>query len=498
MKRILLALLLLVVLGVGAFAAAFWHAGGRVEAALKEEATFIAGQSALKVVDQHIERGVFSSRAEVTVELQGQAAEAMNGLATELLGAPLKEPLRLTEVHDIYHGPFPSWLSGDFTAADARFVTRLRINPELAAKLPEIFGADAPAILTTDFFADNSAVAHVNLPPIQRELKPGEKLVWQGMSGEVRYTRSYDTFKAQLTMPRLEITSPQGQAVLANLGFDSDSRRGAQGLWVGTAGMSVATVDVGSMGMKGQIAGLAYRASVQENGTFIDIGTDFSVKNAEFGEYKLGPAKLALSFNHLHGPTLVKMRNEMEALDRTAMPDDQRASQALALVMGLYGEIMKQQPEFAIKELSFTMPEGDMKFSLAARLNSVPEDGAGPAALANAIQASADLDVAESLAKQLAMKGVKQQLRMSMAAANEGKDAAEVEADLESHAVVAVTGQINGAIEQGLIQRDGNRLKTKARWENGGLVVNGRALPTPFGAPPAPAAATLAAPQAAH
>jgi uncharacterized protein YdgA (DUF945 family) len=271
-------------------------------------------------------------------------------------------------------------------------------------------------------------------------------------------------------------------------------KRGSQGLWIGGGGLSVAEMSVTAANLTGRITGLAYRGSVRENGEFIDIGTEFALKNAEFRDIKLGPARLALNFGHLHGPTLGKMRAEMDALDRQAMPDEQRAAQAAALVLGLYGELMKQQPEVAVKELSFAMPEGDFKFTLAARLLSVPEDGAGPMALLGAIQANADLDVAEELAKKLAARGIKEQLRVAMAEANAGKDAAEVEADLDAHATVAVGSQIAAAIEQGLVQRDGDRLKATARWENGGLLVNGHPLATPLGGPvtaPMPAAAPI-------
>jgi len=485
MKRLLLALLVLLVLGAGAFVATFWHAGGRVEAAFTEQKDFIAGQSSLKVVDQRFERGIFTSRAEVTVELQGQAAAVWGGLARDALGSGLKESPRLTWVHEIHHGPFPAWRQGDFATADARFFTRLRINPEIAAKLPEIFGDNAPVLLTTDFFADNSAVSQVSLPAIQRDLSGGARLTWQGMSGELRFTRAYDAFQAQLTMPRLELVSGANQAVLSNLGVNGDMRRGSQGVWLGGGGLSVAEISVSAAGMAGKVAGLAYRGSVRESGEFVDIGTEFALKNAEFRDIKLGPAKLALNFGHLHGPTLGKMRAEMDALDRQAMPDEQRVAQAAALVLGLYGELMKRQPEVAVKELSFAMPEGDFKFSLAARLLSVPEDGAGPMALLGAIQATADLDVAEALAKKLALKGIKEKLRATMAEANAGKDAAEVEADLDAHGTVAVGSQIAAAIEQGLVQRDGERLKATARWENGGLLVNGHPLATPLEAAPA-------------
>lgn len=488
MKRLLIALVLLLVLAAGTFVATFWHAGGRVEAAFAEQKDFIAGQSALKVVDQRFERGIFTSRAEVSVELQGQAAALWGGLARDVLGSALKEPPRLTWVHEIHHGPFPAWRQGDFSAADARFFTRLRINPEITAKLPEVFGDGAPVLLTTDFFADHSAVSQVSLPAIQRDLSGGVRLTWQGMSGELHFTRAYDAFQTQLAMPRLELVSGANKAVLANLAVNGDMKRGSQGLWLGGGGLSVAEMSVSATGMTGKIAGLAYRGTVRESGEFIDVGTEFSLKNAEFRDLKLGSAKLALNFGHLHGPTLGKMRAEMDALDRQTMPDEQRAAQAAALVLGLYGELMKRQPEVAVKELSFAMPEGNLKFSLAARLLSVPEDGAGPMALLGAIQASADLDVAEELAKKLAMKGIKEKLRTSMAEANAGKDAVEVDADLEAHASVAVGSQIAAAIEQGLIQRDGERLKATARWENGGLLVNGHPLATPLGdMAPAPA-----------
>lgn len=485
MKRLLIALVLLLVLAAGAFVATFWHAGGRVEAAFAEQKDFIAGQSALKVVDQRFERGIFTSRAEVSVELQGQAAAVWGGLAREVLGSALKEPPRLTWVHEIHHGPFPAWRQGDFSVADARFLTRLRINPEIAAKLPEVFGDGAPVLLTTDFFSDNNAVSQVAVPAIQRDLKGGTQLTWQGMSGEVRFSRAYDAFQTHLAMPRLELVSGVNKAVLANLAVNGDMKRGGQGLWLGNGGLSVAEMSVSATGMTGKIAGLAYRGSVRENGEFIDVGTEFSLKNAEFRDIKMGQARLALNFGHLHGPTLGKMRAEMDALDRQPLPDEQRTAQAAALVLGLYGELMKRQPEVAVKELSFAMPEGDLKFSLAARLLSVPDDGAGPMALLGAIEASADLDVAEDLAKKLAAKGVKEQLRSAMAEANAGKDAAEVEADLDAHATVAVSAQIAAAIEQGLVQRDGERLKATARWETGGLRVNGHPLATPLGAPAA-------------
>ncbi|MBL8491707.1 MAG: YdgA family protein [Rhodocyclaceae bacterium] len=475
MKRLVLVLLALVLLAAGGFTWVSRQAGLEVAEAIAEQQAFVARQPWLRIVSQTYDRGLFASTASATVELRGPYAEAVGQALARAAG--IQGPVRLAYLHDIRHGPLPNWRQGDLTPARAVVETRFRLEGDLGNRLPELFGPEAPALVVTEFIDAQGGIAHLRLPAVSRDLAGGARLAWQGLAGDIRFTRAYDSIRSDLAMPALELTGRDGRAALNRISLKADMRLGAHGLWLGTADARAGEFTANWPGMNLVATGAGYRTGVTEVGEFLDVTGDMGAEGIEAQAEKAGPVRLAFSVKHLHGPTVKALRDAAEALQQRNLKPREEMLEQMALTRRFVGDLMRHQPELRIDELSFRMPAGDLKLSFALRVARYDEESAAnPLKALDGIEADLDLDLAEPLALALGEKALRQRGRLAMPGAVEDPEA-------DGQARSAASDQINALVVQGHLVRDGDRLKTSARWREGGLKVNGFPVGVPFARP---------------
>ncbi|MBL8487896.1 MAG: YdgA family protein [Rhodocyclaceae bacterium] len=479
MKRVVAVVIALLVLAAGAFAWASRQAGLEVADAIARQQTFLGRQPWLRIAAQTYERGLFSSTATTTVEVRGPYGELLAGVLARATGS--RGPVRLTQLLDIRHGPLPNWRRGDFAPARAVIETRLRLEGDLGERLPELFGADAPALVVTELVDADDGVAHLRVPAIARELSGGVRLAWQGLHGDIRFARSYDRMQPDLTMPGLELQGKDGKATLGAMSLKGDLRLGSHGLWLGTADARLAELSATGPGLALRATAGSYRTGVDAAGDFLDLKTDMAAQGVEFQGEKAGPFRLAMSARHLHGPTVKALRDAAEALQARNPTPREEALEQIALTRRFFGDLMRRQPEFRVDDLSFRMPAGDLRLTLSLRVVRYDDEaGANPFSALEGIEGDLDLDLAEPLALALGEKALARRGAWPGAAAGEAPDAAAA-------ARSAASDQINALVLQGHLVRDGERLKAAARWRDGALKVNGFPVAVPFGRPPEPA-----------
>ena len=147
MKRVLAAVIALLALAGAGFTWVSRQAGIEVAQAIADQQAFVARQPWLRLVAQTYDRGLFASSATTTVELRGPYGDLLADALFRATGS--RTPVRLLYLHDIRHGPFPNWRRGDLGPARAVIETRFRLEGDLGSQLPEVFGADAPALAAT-------------------------------------------------------------------------------------------------------------------------------------------------------------------------------------------------------------------------------------------------------------------------------------------------------------------------------------------------------------
>lgn len=480
MKRVLAAVIALLALAGAGFTWVSRQAGIEVAQAIADQQAFVARQPWLRLVAQTYDRGLFASSATTTVELRGPYGDLLADALFRATGS--RTPVRLLYLHDIRHGPFPNWRRGDLGPARAVIETRFRLEGDLGSQLPEVFGADAPALAITELIDADNAVAHLKVPAIARELPGGTRLSWQGVHGDIRFARSYDRMQPDLRMPGLEITGRDGKASLGNIAVTGDLRLGNHGLWLGTAEARVAEIGATGPGLTLKASDGGYRTTVGSAGDFLDVTSDMTTRTVEMQGEKAGPFRLAMSARHLHGPTVKALRDAADDLQRRNLKAQEEALEQMALARRFFADLMRHQPEFRIDELSFRMPAGDLRLTLALRVVRYDEETvANPVNSLGGMEADLDLDVAEPLALALGEKVLARRgpVPLPGAAAGETPDAAALARSYASD-------QINALVLQGHLVRDGERLKASARWRDGGLKVNGFPVAVPFGRPPEP------------
>ena len=477
MNRSLLIIVAILTAAAGGFVWANRQAGLEIAAAIAEQQTYIARQPWLRVVSQTYERGIFTSTAVVTLEPRGVLSEGL-GLNRRASTQDIPPP-RIVYRHDIRHGPLPNWRQGDFTLARAVVETRFRGDGSLADLLPELFGPAAPALLVTEFSDDRSAITKLQLPAISRDLNDNAKLTWQGVSGEIRFSRAYDRVNASLSMPILDLSANDSQASLHGARILADLRLGAHGVWLGTAEAKTDKFSLIWPGQRMSVSGVGHRSEVIEAGGFLDVSSRITAQGIESKTEKAGPVELSISLKHLHGPSMRELREAIEGL-----PDGQQKPEVVReQVRPIINDLLSRQPELRIDTLNVRMPAGELRLTLAVRVLDYDTEVATSIDTLDGIEIDLDIDVSEALVLDLAEQAASR-FGHSPALGVEGSPA-----ETEHRVHRAVTELIDGLVSKGRLVRDGEWLTADLRWREGGLKINGLSVDSvlpKFGALEAP------------
>ena len=467
--------------GAGGFVWANRQAGLEIAAAIAEQQAYIARQPWLRVVSQTYERGIFTSTAVVTLEPRGVLGEVL-GL-NRSTATPDKLPPRIVYRHEIRHGPLPNWRQGNFTLARAVVETRFRGDGSLAGLLPELFGPTAAALLVTEFSDDRNGIAKLRLPAISRYLSDNAKLTWQGLSGEIRFSRAYDRVNASLAMPTLDLTAKDSRASLHGARLQADLRLGAHGVWLGTAEAKTDKLSLTWPGQSVAVSGVGHRSEVTETGDFLDVSSRITARGIVSKSEKAGPVELSFSLRHLHGPSIRTLREAIEGLPARRLKPEAEVLEQQTLGRAFMNDLLSRQPELRIDALNVRMPAGELRLTLALRVLDYDAEVATPIDTLDGVEIDLDIDVSEALLLAVAEQAASR-FGKSPTLGMEG-----VPAETEQRAPRAVTELIDGLVSKGRLVRDGEWLTANLRWREGGLKINGlsvdSAIPK-FSAPDSP------------
>jgi uncharacterized protein YdgA (DUF945 family) len=144
-------------------------------------------------------------------------------------------------------------------------------------------------------------------------------------------------------------------------------------------------------------------------------------------------------------------------------------------------EFLAAGPAFALRNLSFSMPEGEFKGQLQLSLPegfALPGQVMNPLALVQSLRLEASAELDRSLAKFLAKASSRADIEAEIAGAADdaGASSAEIEAALEQQAEV-VLGML---MAQGIMVEEGDRLKAAVQFLNGEFMLNGKPMPLPL------------------
>lgn len=464
MKRLVLVVGVLVLLALGAAPAGFGYlADQRMDALIAE----MEKSGAVKFSQVKRHRGWFSSTAEVSVEVSGELGQAYRKYL-EKAGSGDGQPLRLTFLNRIHHGPVP------FTAPKGRRPALAVIDTELIAVQGDrpVSKEDFPVELVTRLRLSGGGVTHIAMPARTGAIGEGDTQIdWQGLEGRVTFSADLRKVQARFSAPRLVVEDARTSVRLADARLSSDMRPYVDGLSLGKIAFSVGEVHIQpENGEEVELDGLSLEAASEEAGPqVIDSSVVLRMDTLRAAGMQFGPGAYLLALRNLDAAALAKIQETVEELQQKDLPPEQINMMLGATMVGLLPELLKRGPVLEIKEVSLDSEHGKLHGT-----GSLTVDTSNPAVLSNplllkdAVVADVELHIPEAFLVAIAAQGLQRELR--------GLDMEYPDDQVEAMARVRVQTRMSVPPVATLFVLEDGTYRFEGSIRKGRITVNGREI----------------------
>lgn len=401
----------------------------------------------LAIAKREYHRGIFSSTVQTTYHLSlpvAKAAFVKNSL----------DSWQLTVRSVIHHGPLP----GLRTVALATVDSDLELPAQVSQSVKAVLGGRSPLEAHGRIGWFGGATTSFTSPAFTLKLENGATVNWRGISGTGTSSDGLATWSGNAAAPGLTVDYGATHAEVGTVSFTADMRRIYDTLNIGKVSLKVAgaTVHSGELDRDLTLKGLTLGMVSSQSGDYVDSAVELIADVLETKQFSASQIGYAVSFNHVHGPSLAALTTAIRQGQREALGADKEAWQAkLRDSFRDHGiDVLLHEPVIEIPRIGFVMPEGEMR--LSAKLSAPGlkrEDLQGPALAAAILQhlkARADLSVDVALLDKLLPS-------------NQNR--------------AALQQQLDTLQRQGYVQRAGTQYRVHIEYERGKTVVNGQSFP---------------------
>jgi uncharacterized protein YdgA (DUF945 family) len=453
--------LIYVVIGLAVLCVAYpgcaWLIGLRVEASMAKREQMVKDQfpGTVTLISRQYQRGVFGAAEELTYDVGTSLLRALRPMAA----IPNLGPLRVTVRNTIHHGPLPQFRTIGF----ATLSTDVTLPRELSAKLRQLLGGEPAIQIHSRLGWFGSTTTVVESPSYQGQLADGTQINWHGVEATSTVSQNLSSTSMNGAAAGMGLKSAKFQAEVDGVHVSADWKRAFDVLYTGPFSMKIETVKWQSVPASGPslVQGVAIGGDSSADGDYFKSAAEFGVDTVQTPRFSVTHAGYAISFEHLHGPTLAAMTKAMRGSAVNAGVAAQPLTPAGMETLKKSGiELLLHEPIISISRMGFAMPEGELRLSATASEPGLKrediENRDGPqfqAALIEHLNVVADLRIDATLLNRLL--------------ADSGRKD-------------AVAAQIASLERQGYIKRDGTALTVHVTFVGGALAVNGKPyLPTP-------------------
>ena len=435
---------------------------GTIDAALK-------GNNLGKVERHTFARGLTSSTDDIYLVLGGASAPT-NG--------PPNGPMKLHLRNRIQNGPLPGFSAVGQAIVETEIVWD---DAEVQAAVDKAFGGKKPNLRTVIGLGGNADSA-LSVPAGSYESEKGAgdqgKAVWQALSGRFQTSSAGRGVSGTLTWPGGSVSSAQGATELKDMRYVVDQQPYLTKLSQGKSSLTVASVTlpqgVGRMDTL-NVTTTTAPSSTNPVGVTMQSRTQATVASLSASGQKFSDLKLVLSASRLSSAALEELSGltqtpEYRALtdQTTGTVDDAALKRLLADLTPILQKLLAGNPELSIDEVSARTPQGRLKLALGAQVVNGDKIDLKPLLGEDTLKAGASNP---------ALLGLLGNLRLS--ADIEGQEAviAGLLGASGNDTAASLAQSIDPMIEQGMITRTGDTLKTHLEFSQSGATINGK----PFG-----------------
>ena len=487
MKKTALIILAAAIAGSG-YAGTSWYFGKQTEAIVNAQYDqLLLAAPYLEIAERDYQRGIFTSRDSVKLAINKQltgASTSTNGESGE------DDTLHLILDSQIQHGPFPGF--SNYAAAVS--VTEVTLPEAIDSDLKQLLGGQSPFTQHTTFKMDGSGHAIFSSPAFELELpdpegdsEEGLKLTWRGIEGNMAFSANMQQFQFDAEAPELLFISESDEVKIKLSGISMQSEQqkifedipvffsGNQQVSVNEVALDIPDAETGKLLIKE----LRYEVNLPHQGEFVDMVERMSIDSLRLGEDSIGPIHFDISLKHLHARALAEISQAFMSIYSDAMMASSDSTVMMENLMPVFTEqgtkLLQHQPEFHLDRVSLANAQGESSFAGRVRLNQfdLEQAMANPMFLLTQLDASGELDLQEEMVIEL--------LRNPPGKAVMAQSVADPET-LETESAMRAEQfqqQVAMLTDQGYLTREGKRLKSKAEFKQGQLLINGKPFMPP-------------------
>ncbi|MBB5205497.1 uncharacterized protein YdgA (DUF945 family) [Inhella inkyongensis] len=450
--------------------AALWAAGTaysgkqlQTELLAQAEGWKAQANSPLRVTQIDYQKGFASSTRTLHVQF---------GCMNNAEGSP--EPLKLTWRDRIQHGPLP----GFGAPGAARIESELLLSEAQAQALKKLTGLDSlPIALSTLVGFGGNTDTRISVPAFSLQPDANSQFHLKGLQARVQLARDGSAhFEGDL--PGYELHSAQGgvKVLVKDAHFES---AGLAPLWWALTGKGqgrIGQISLQGTGADGKpstlfsIDGLTYTQDGQIKDQLYSAQMQLQGKG-QVGGMALDAVSMKMRMERLHtAPYLALVQAAMT--QGCAVGDDPKA-QLEALTAPLL-QLLPHNPLMSVDEIKLSLGGKSAQFSYSVGTQGVTADDLKAPAMAPVLMKKAVF----KMGAQTSAEFIQQLAKAS------GKELPPE----------ALAQQIEMAVNQGFVQRQGDKLAAEVEWKAGAMLLNGKPMPLPGLSQPQPQPELEAAP----
>ncbi|MCH8029326.1 MAG: YdgA family protein [Candidatus Dadabacteria bacterium] len=461
---------IIVVLVLGLLGATYWFGMGveKKYTVMIESANNIGR---LEVKQKSYDRGFLSSAAEVEYSVKSRSGKA---------------GFRVISKDEIVHGPIglANMIKGKFSfnLNQALIENTLTLTATSDEGFNKILKQLPPVKLNSVVAMSGDFVSTLSLTPFKKTFKENEITVdFKGIKGKFSSNAQLTKGKGALKMPLLDISGEDANLNFTNLAFDYDVDKGKDGLGppLGSASFSMSKFHIlTDDGKDFNLDDLIFKSHVVEKKGNIEFKLDVKLNEISLDETVYGPGSFVLAIRNIDSKTWIKIKKEMDKLDKKKISDYERSKMTNSTIMKMLPDLLKNSPEIELTELSFKTSEGEMSGWAKIYLSdSSPETLKNLFLLIGAINAELKFSMPA-----LDLEKILEDMERDKILENyeaEGRTP-PMEVELQILAKEAVAERMQQFVEQGMFRVKNDHYTIEVAYKGGQLTVNGEDKPIPM------------------
>lgn len=393
---------------------------------------------------------------------EGEGAQAPAEEPTEEAApADATKPARFTVINDVLHGP----VLGMAGFGVARVDTTVDLPADVVAKIREIFGPEpALKVRTRVGFLGGGTTTFTSAGRTIKPADGGAEVSYETFKLAVGFGRNLDKYDVDGKWPKLEAKGKDGGTFVMNtMTIDGDGKRVMGDLYDGDFAFRIEEIKFAepATSKNMSIEDVHYVVDTRTKEGFVSMSAQLgsgAVKSPDISSVGLEIKEIHYDFSlrRLHAESMEKIMRSMREAYVGAIAKDPNMFKMYGEALSQHGpELLKHDPEFSIDRIGLVTPEGEGVIKGVIKLVGVTaEDFAAPGGMG--IIGKLDADITVEMAVKLAEK-------------------------LPNGATMA-----GAAIDSGYAKRDGEKYVSHIVFRKGELTVNGKpqAIPGLGGPPP--------------